>query len=209
MINHGIVNRGQILVRFLWFVLILSSPLFGCTSGESGQVRNVGPAELQIPSDSTQNINILDMATVAPDSWRAIPPSSSMRLAQFAISDEGLGKVIVFFFGAGQGGGAQANIARWVGQFRPVNGKPVQAMVTNMKTFGGFLVTWVEIQGDYARGVGVGPIGDYKSDQMLIAAIIQTSRGNLNVQFYGDKGTVLEHRNEFAQFVLALQKRSI
>lgn len=132
-----------------------------------------------------------------------------MRLAQFAMPDDEQAEVIVFYFGAGQGGGPEANIARWVGQFRPVNGKPVQPMVTKMKTTGGFQVTWVEIQGDYARGVGVGPIGEYRSDQMLIAGVTQTPRGNLYFQLHGDRETVLEHRDEFAHFVLKLQSRSV
>ena len=132
-----------------------------------------------------------------------------MRLAQFRLPGEKAAEVIVFYFGAGQGGGAQANIARWVSQFKPVNGKPVQPSVDNMTTAGGFEVTWVEIQGDYARGVGVGPIGDYKFDQMLIAAITETPRGNLYIQFHGDRDTILEHRDEFSQFVMTLRQRSV
>ena len=131
-----------------------------------------------------------------------------MRLAQFAISDEGQAEVVVFYFGVGQGGGSQANIARWVSQFKPVNGKPVQPTVKNMTTDGGFAVTWVEIQGDYARGVGVGPIGDFKTDRMLIAAITETPRGNLYIQFHGDRETILDRRDEFSQFVLALRKKA-
>ena len=61
---------------------------------------------------------------------------------------------------------------------------------------------------DYARGVGVGPIGDFKTDKMLIAAIAETPRGNLYIQFHGDRDTVLGHRDEFMQFVMALRKRS-
>ena len=61
--------------------------------------------------------------------------------------------------------------------------------------------------GDYARGVGVGPIGDYKTDRMLIAAIVETPRGNLYIQFHGDRETILDRRDEFSQFVLALRKK--
>ena len=229
MINHGKVNSGQISVlkhfrslyrsidghqfwkpgQFLWFVLVLSYPPPGWTSGDSAQIGYTEPDRLEIASVSMQRVDILDMSSVVPSSWKARPPSSSMRLLQFEISDEEPAEMIVFYFGAGQGGGPQANIARWVSQFSPVNGKPVQPTVKNMRTTGGFEVTWVEIQGDYARGVGVGPIGDYKIDQMLIAAITQTPRGNLYIQFHGNRTTILEHRDEFRQFVLALEKRSV
>ena len=194
MRNQDNVNSGQILGRFLCLVLVLCFSATGWTAAGSAGMKN---------------IDLLDMTTVAPESWLVVPPSSSMRLAQFEISNDKLAEVIVFYFGAGQGGGPKANIARWVGQFRPVDGKPVKPTVDNMVTNGGFGVTWVEIQGDYARGAGVGPIGEYKPDQMLIAAITQTPRGNLYIQFHGERETVLEHRAEFSQFVMALQKKSI
>lgn len=194
MIGQDNVNSGQILGKLLGLALVLCFPVTGSTVGDSTGWRSV---------------EFLDMTTVAPESWLIVPPSSSMRLAQFEISNDKLSEVIVFYFGAGQGGGPQANIARWVGQFRPVNGKPVEPTVDKRTTNGGFGVTWVEIQGDYARGVGVGPVGKYKPDQMLIAAITRTPRGNLYIQFHGDRETVLEHRTEFSQFVMSLQKKSI
>lgn len=230
MINHAKENSGPIPILmgfhysfcrfidnhcfwrsavFLWLLLMLTFPAPGWTSGDSAQIKHTQPSRLKIAAKSMQKIEILDMSSVVPGSWQAVPPSSNMRLAQFAISDEAQAEVIVFYFGVGQGGGAQANIARWVSQFRPVNGKPVQSTVDNMRTTGGFEVTWVEILGDYARGVGVGPIGKYKSDQMLIAAITQTPRGNLYIQFHGDRDAILEHRDEFMQFVMALQGRAI
>lgn len=194
---------------FLWLLLMLIFPAPSWTSGDSAQIKHTQSSKLKMASKSMRKIEILDMSSVVPSSWQATPPSSNMRLTQFAISDEGQAEVIVFYFGVGQGGGAQANIARWVSQFKPVNGKPVQPTVDNMRTTGGFEIIWVEIQGDYARGVGVGPIGKYKSDQMLIAAITQTPLGNLYIQFHGDRNAILEHRDEFMQFVMALQKRAI
>ena len=194
MNNQNNVNSGQILGRLLCLALFLCFPVTSWAAGDSAGMRK---------------IEFLDMTTVAPESWLVIPPSSSMRLAQFEISKDKQATAIVFYFGAGQGGGPEANIARWVGQFRQVNGKPVVPKVGNMTTEGGFGVTWVEIQGDYARGAGVGPIGQYKPEQMLIAAITRTPQGNLYIQFHGDKETILEHRNQFAQFVMALRKRSV
>ena len=205
----SLINRIRGPVRSLWFVLLLSYQPVACTSADLAKIDNAQPANLKMASESMQRIDILDMSTFVPRSWQTVKPSSSMRLAQFRLPGEKAAEVIVFYFGAGQGGGAQANIARWVSQFKPVNGKPVQPSVDNMTTAGGFEVTWVEIQGDYARGVGVGPIGDYKFDQMLIAAITETPRGNLYIQFHGDRDTILEHRDEFSQFVMTLRQRSV
>ena len=208
MIEHRTAGIGHISVWPLRFFLFLSILMIGCMADDSEQINNTESPTLPASSKSTQRINILDMTTAAPDSWLAVEPSSSMRLVQFVISDVEQAEVIVFYFGAGQGGGPQANIDRWLGQFKPKNGKTVQPMVTNMKTRGGFPVTWVEIKGDYARGVGVGPKGGYKSAQMLIAAITKTSRGNLYFQLHGDRETVLRHRDEFMDFVIKLQNGS-
>jgi hypothetical protein len=208
MIRQVKVNSGQIVDRFLCLLLVLGVSSPGWTSGESVQTKYSVFDRLEVVSEAMQEIDILDMTSAVPISWQVIKPSSKMRLAQFAISDERQAEVVVFYFGVGQGGGAQANIDRWVSQFKPVNGKPVQPRVKNLTTTGGFAVTWVEIQGDYARGVGVGPIGDFKSDRMLIAAITETPHGNLYIQFHGDNKTILEHRDEFSQFVMALRKKS-
>jgi len=208
MLRHEKVNSGRRVGRFLCLLLVLGFSSPGWTSGESAQIKYSVFDRLEVVSEVMQEIDILDMTSVVPGSWQTLKPSSNMRLAQFAISDEGQAEVVVFYFGVGQGGGAQANIARWVSQFKPVNGKPVQPKIKNKTTDGGFAVTWVEIQGDYARGVGVGPIGDFKSNRMLIAAITQTPRGNLYIQFHGDRKTILEHRDQFSQFVMALRKKS-
>ena len=54
----------------------------------------------------------------------------------------------------------------------------------------------------------MGPVGDYRPDQMLIAAITETPRGNLYIQFHGDAGTVLSHRAAFRDFVTGLRPLS-
>ena len=55
-----------------------------------------------------------------PENWKQSEPSSRLRLAQFAIpaakDDSEEGELAIFNFGAG--GGAKANIDRWIGQFQ-------------------------------------------------------------------------------------------
>lgn len=43
-------------------------------------------------------------------------------------------------------------------------------------------VTLVELQGTYARGIGMGPTGDAKPDQILLIAIVETSIGRITLQ---------------------------
>ncbi len=140
----------------------------------------------------------LGLVAEVPEGWVESPPSSSMRLTEFVA---GAVEVIVFYFGPGQGGPVEANIDRWVGQFRPVDGKPPVPVRDTFTTSGGFPVHWVEIRGDYARGVGTGPIGDYAEDQALLVAIVETPHDSLFIQGHGNRGAVEAAKAEFSGFV--------
>ena len=50
-----------------------------------------------------------------PQSWKAEQPSSRMRKAQFKAKKT---EIVVFYCGAGSGGSADANVSRWLGQFK-------------------------------------------------------------------------------------------
>ncbi|MCB1876699.1 MAG: hypothetical protein KDH88_12070 [Chromatiales bacterium] len=155
-------------------------------------------------SDAQRNLEFLGFRSQIPEDWQPNTPSSSMRAAQVMVPGADPVEMIVYYFGPGQGGSAEANIARWQGQFRPVDGKPVEAMVDHFQTQGGFPVTWVELRGDYARGVGMGPMGEYKPDRILIAAVTETPKGNLYIQFHGEADNVAKHKEKFRKFVANL-----
>ena len=56
-----------------------------------------------------------------PEGWTWIAPSSPMRKAQLSIpgsQGDAAADITFFHFGAGQGGGVQANVQRWFGQFQ-------------------------------------------------------------------------------------------
>ncbi len=108
----------------------------------------------------------LHLAAPVPPGWVPQPPASSMRLAQFQVpakSDQGDAEVIFFYFGQGQGGSVEANVARWQSQFTSPNGKPVKPTIQHLKV-SGMPVTTMELTGAYTRGVGMGPAGPSKVD---------------------------------------------
>jgi hypothetical protein len=85
-----------------------------------------------------------------PAGWGWIVPASPMRKAQLSVpgsSGGDAGEVTFFHFGAGQGGGVQANVDRWFGQFR--NGSTRQ----NVETIGTTRVTFVEAEGTFLSGM--------------------------------------------------------
>ena len=66
-----------------------------------------------------------------PAGWTS-KGATSMRAAQYQAGDA---ECVVYFFGAGQGGGVDANIARWAGQFT-LAGKPALPKTTKKKVNG-------------------------------------------------------------------------
>ena len=135
-----------------------------------------------------QQVRFLDLQTTLPSDWQRVDPSSSMRLLQFVVPGRQRGRsaeLIFYYFGIGQGGTPQANIARWQSQFRGTDGAPSTPEVKSFDV-SGIPVTRVKLQGSYARGIGAGPSGTGKPNQTLLAALLQTSRGQVTIQLHGD-----------------------
>src|SRR5690606_7929951 len=61
-----------------------------------------------------------------PEGWTEKPSTSSMRAAQFTLPGSGgdEAEVVVYYFGESGAGSVQANIDRWVNQFKQPDDKP-------------------------------------------------------------------------------------
>ncbi len=179
------MRAGWLAFRFLLMAAVSMAPV----SQAAGAHASTGPV----------SVTLLGLTILVPPSWVSQPPASAMRLAQFrvpATAGSGDAECVVFYFGPGQGGSVEANIARWESQFSTPDGKPVKAVVRPV-TVGGMPVTAVELAGSYARGVGMGPAGPREPDQMLLVAIVQTPRGNLFFQLHGPQATVAANQEAF------------
>ena len=109
-----------------------------------------------------QAVSFLGLTSEVPAEWVSSQPSSTMRVLQFDIpgGEGGDGaQFVVYFFGPGQGGSLEANLERWVSQFSSPDGKPVEPVVTPLKST--MSATLVELRGSYARNVGMGPSRRY------------------------------------------------
>ncbi len=148
-------------------------------------------------------IALLDYEAPVSNDWIAETPTSSMRLYQYRLpgeSEELAAHLVVYFFGIAQGGSVDANIARWRSQFSTPEGVSPEPVIKRY-TVENLRVTTAEYQGDYSRGVGMGASGQVLKDHILIAAIVETPKGNLFVQLYGPTRTVDRHRVAFADFL--------
>lgn len=141
-------------------------------------------------ASSPMAVRVLDWMLPVPANWTPQVPSSDMRLAQFTIRGEGgSADAAVFYFGQGSGGSVEENTKRWASQFLDAAGKPATPKVEKA-TASGMPVTWVALDGRYARGVGTGPQGESKAKQSLRVAVIETDRGNLFFQLWGDEAAI-------------------
>lgn len=157
-----------------------------------------------------QRISLLDYEAIVPASLQSRPATSSMRLAEFDVPrDDGTSaEVIVYYFGQGQGGSADANIARWQTQFMTADGGHVTPHVMTVDGTQ-FTTTVAEFEGSYARGVGLGTsTDDAEPDQALIAAVVETPRGNLFLQLFGDRVAVEATRADFLDMVTSIHGAS-
>ncbi len=150
--------------------------------------------------DGRPRLEVLGYSGPVPASWQREQPSSSMRLAQFRLPGEPEAHLVVYFFGAGQGGTVEMNVARWSAQFSGPGGAAVTPEV-HVRRDADPRVTLVRLAGDYRRGVGAASGAASLPDHVLLAAIIETPRGTAFVQLYGPRATVQRHDEAFGAFL--------
>jgi hypothetical protein len=132
-----------------------------------------------------------------PSEWTRVPAPSDMRAAQFRVPKAGAdtddGEAVLFFFGKGQGGSAEDNLARWRAQMVGPDGKPQKdAGVVTIKTVNGLKVTSLDLTGAYKAmpsAGGDGP-GAPKAGYRLLAAMIEGKGGPWFFRIVGPDATV-------------------
>ena len=120
------------------------------------------------------------------DPWKMSPTAGMMRVATLLTTVEGVDKPVeaAFYFFPGGGGGVDANVQRWLGQF---------ASTTESKTeevdAGGTKITFVNASGTYNDGPPMGAKTP-KENYTLLGAIVPTSDSNVFIKMTGPKDAV-------------------
>jgi hypothetical protein len=150
-------------------------------------------------------VALLDYRATVPAGWTATAPTSRMRLAEYTVATTaGPAEAVVYFFGPGQGGSADANLARWKGQFSTPDGSPVYERITRDSTRTARL-TIAEYRGTYARGVGAGSGPDgARPNNTLIAVVAETRSGTLFFQLFGANAAVAASRTAYLGFIRSM-----
>ncbi|MEZ5384066.1 MAG: hypothetical protein R3F13_00985 [Prosthecobacter sp.] len=128
----------------------------------------------------------LNFAFAAP--WAEAPTSGMFRAGTLAAKMEGLDApleaVFYHFPGPGGGGGVQANIDRWLGQFAS---KPESK--TEEIEAGGKKITVVTATGTYNDGPPMGAKTP-RENYTLLAAIVPTEDSNIFIKLAGPKDAI-------------------
>jgi hypothetical protein len=148
------------------------------------------------------------LAWTPPKTWGVAPSASSMRVVTYkvpaAAGDAEGGEVAVFFFGTGQGGSTQANVDRWIAQFKPEKGSAGPGKPVSMKV-GALAVTIVTTEGTYSSGMPGGAMTP-KPGWALRGGIAEGPQGPVFFKMVGPKKTVQAAAPAFDGLLKSLKK---
>jgi hypothetical protein len=158
-------------------------------------------------SGEIKHIDVGGLTFDAPEGWEYRHPASAMRRAELGVrGDDGTAGLVVYFFGDRGAGSAQANIDRWVGQFKNPDGSALANVTPIKQEIAGFKVTQVEVAGAYIGGMGSGPDSQApQPGQRMIATIVNTKSGPYYFKFLGDDEVVKANRAALDQLLQSMK----
>src|SRR5258706_6423846 len=173
-----------------------------------------GTASVSDPQSNAAQSNLPAMGELrykAPDGWVKEQTTSSMRVAQYKLpkteGDPEDALLVIYFFGATQGGAVQANIDRWISQMQQPDGSASKDKArTETSTVNGLKVTSVDVSGTYTAEMapGSGTTHNDKNYRMR-AAVIETPRGNYFLKLVGPAKTMDHWEQSFTNFVQSFE----
>jgi hypothetical protein len=137
-------------------------------------------------------------------------PERAMRAATYlvpaAAGDTEDGECAVFFFGPGQGGGVEANIDRWIGQFEQPDGKPsADRAKRKSETVNGIPVSMIDLTGTYKGGGPAMGTSAPKTGYRLLGAIATGPQAGIFFKLTGPVKTVAAGEKEFHAMIASLR----
>ncbi|MEE3233756.1 MAG: hypothetical protein VX294_06275 [Candidatus Latescibacterota bacterium] len=165
----------------------------------------------ELPISESGIITEIDLGGVigsVPEEWHAVTPSNSMRVAEYHLhgfGGEPDGIIAVFYFGPGQGGGTQANINRWIGQFQSENRPPISRQWNQRVS--GMNVERVEISGTYNVGTMSGGNGESLENHLLYGAIVESPYGSFFFKLTGPEIVLKKNKASFERYISSLRPK--
>jgi hypothetical protein len=186
------LNRARIFN----FVLIISLSALAIFSA-------CAAAPKEIPAGTAADATAASVRWTAPSRWET-KPAGGMRAATYIIpaaeGDSEGGECAVF---VNLGGGVEANITRWVGQFEKADGEPKQ----KKETINELPVTTVDLSGTYkGGGPMIGQPNMSKAGYRLLGAIVEGPEGDVFFKLTGPAKTVAAAEGEFQEMLKSIKK---
>jgi hypothetical protein len=176
-------------------------------SGAACQKEAPASASPTAPAAAASQVAVAGIRFTPPSSWTAEGPRP-MRVATYQIpkaaGDQDEAECAVYFFGAGQGGDVQANLARWLGQFA---GPPAKWDRMEKKDVSGVPVTEVDEAGTFLWSASpMSPDKTPKQGWRLLGAIVEAPGGTVFVKMTGPAATVAAAKAGFESLVGSIAK---
>lgn len=210
--SFGLSLAPSFAVSFCVFLLISLSSV---TAQEAGQVEQQvdgtdSDTEQAQPLMAERVVNLSNgrLGLLAPEWWVKKKPRTNIVEFEFALpaveGDTADGRLTIM----GAGGGVEANVARWIGQFKAADGGAVTNAAEPAKNeVAGQVVHWVDLAGTYAdkpRGP-FGPTTEREGYRMLAAIIATKEHGQYFVKCYGPAKTIASAEAAFKEFIQSLK----
>ena len=165
---------------------------------EIGSQAKPGPAAAA-PTPAMSAPEPVPLTWVDPTAWKLSPRKSPMRKATYVVPRSGAdaedGELAVFYFGPGQGGGVDANVDRWVKQFK---GVPPDKVKRADRQANGLVQHTVEItSGTFDGSTMAGTPAKPKDNYGLLGAIVSAPGGSYFFKLTGPSATVQAARKDF------------
>ena len=152
--------------------------------------------------EAPKTFSVSEFTFTRPANWEWVPSSSPMRKAELKVESKDKSEkaeVIFFYFGESNGGGAQANVDRWLTQFKEPREKlnsKVDTAKINDRT-----VTFVQAEGTYMSGMPGGGPQTPQQNAMLLGAILESDQGNVFIKMTGPAKLVKSSQETFNKMV--------
>ena len=202
-----------------WILMLCAgmvvTALAGCSKKEESArskatADSVKPAAAHGPATEAGQSTGTGLKFTAPTGWISVTPNLSMRTAQYRLPRVGGdledAEMVVYYFQGG-GGGVQANVDRWIGQFSNPDGSPANDVAKiSKKTIHGIPVTTVDVAGTYSGAMGpMGASSEGKTNYRMLAAVAEADNGPWFFKLTGPAKTVAKWEPSFQSFIDSIQ----
>ena len=147
----------------------------------------------------------------APEGWKA-QRQRPMRAATYTVpaagGDSEDGECGVYYFGTGGAGGVEANVKRWIGQFRSPDGDPADQLAQRAsEKINGITVTTLDVTGTYLfKPFPRAPRATPKPGYRMLAAIVSAPEGEVFFKLTAPEKTAAAAEPDFRRMLQSLRK---